>query len=210
MSELQQSSLKHQYSGKRYNVVLIDPPWFYYGDKNKNAAAGKHYLLMSDADIKSLEIKKLLKKEAFVFVWATGPKLDLAIEAIKSWGLYYRGVGHVWVKTNKHGQIIHAQGIPPTYSKPTTEFLLVATTSKKGRPLELINNALPQVVLEGRNARGHSAKPDKFYELIESAFSIAAAERLEIFARIRRPGWDAIGDALDKQDIRLTIKQIVS
>ena len=202
-------STKHPLNGKRYDVILIDPPWLYYGDKNKNAAAGKHYNLMSDDDIKALSIKKLLKKNAYVFVWATGPKLDLALDAIKSWGLFYRGVGHVWVKTNKQGKVINAQGIPPTYSKPTTEFLLVATTSKKGRPLKLLNSALPQVVLESRNPMGHSAKPDKFHELIESAFASSGLERLEIFARTVKNGWDAIGDGIDGQDIRTTIEQIL-
>lgn len=197
----------HPYNGKRYDVLLIDPPWSYYGDPNKNAAAGKHYNLMTDQDIKALPLKKLLGKNAYVFVWATGPKLDLAMEAIKSWGLYYRGVGHVWVKANKQGKIIHGQGIPPTYSKPTSEFLLVATTSKKGRPLKLLKSALPQIVLAQRSPRGHSSKPETFYDLIESAFS-PNVSRLEVFARGMRSGWDAIGDGVDGQDILVTIEQI--
>lgn len=200
---------KHPLAGKRYDVLLIDPPWSYYGDANKNAAAGKHYSLMNDEDIKKLKVKKLLQKNAFVFVWATCPKLDLAIETIRSWGLYYRGVGHIWVKANKEGKIISGQGIPPTYSKPTSELLLVATTTKKGRPLKLLNSGLPQVVVHAREPRGHSAKPKKFQELIESAFT-SNVQRLEVFARIRTQGWDAIGDGVEPGiDIRDSIDAII-
>jgi N6-adenosine-specific RNA methylase IME4 len=169
--------------------------------------ASRHYQLMSDEDIKSMPLKSILHKEAFVFVWATCPKLDLAIDVIKSWGLYYRGVAHVWVKTNKSGNIIHAQGVPPTYSKPTTELLLVATTTKKGRPLKLLNSAIPQVVLESRQPQVHSAKPKIFHNLIEKALG-DNYNRIEIFAREAYPGWDVIGNELDGEDITTVLRKI--
>lgn len=178
-----------------------------WGDPNKDAAAGKHYKLMTDTDVNNLPLKKILKKDAYVFVWATTPRLNAAIEAIKAWGLHYRGVGHIWVKTRKDGGIIHAQGIPPTYSKPTTEFLLVATTKKAGRPIKLINSKLPQVVLAPRE--GHSTKPEVFRELIESAFG-NGYDMIEVFARKQVPGWDAIGNAVcNGEDVRDTINNVI-
>lgn len=204
-----QQPVPHPYAGKRYQILLADPPWSYYGDTQKNAAAGKHYQLMSDEDIKGLPVKKMLDKNAYVFLWATCPKLDLALETLKAWGLHYRGVGHLWVKANKSGKIIHGQGVPPTYSKPTSEILLVATTSKKGRPLKLLNSAIPQVVVAPRCPRGHSAKPKDFQDQIDKAFS-ASVERLELFARAHRVGWDAIGDGVEPgKDIRESIKEII-
>jgi N6-adenosine-specific RNA methylase IME4 len=197
----------HPLKGKRYDVLLIDPPWQMWGDPNKDAAAGKHYQLMTDTDVNNLSLKKILKKDAYVFVWATTPRLNAAIEAIKAWGLHYRGVGHIWVKTRKDGGIINAQGIPPTYSKPTTEFLLVATTKKAGRPIKLINSKLPQVVLAPRE--GHSTKPEVFRELIESAFG-TGYNMIEVFARKQVPGWDAIGNAVcNGEDVRDTIAKII-
>ena len=197
----------HPLKGKRYDVLLIDPPWQMWGDPNKDAAAGKHYQLMTDTDVNNLPLKKILKKDAYVFVWATTPRLNAAIEAIKAWGLHYRGVGHILVKTRKDGGIINAQGIPPTYSKPTTEFLLVATTKKAGRPIKLINSKLPQVVLAPRE--GHSTKPEVFRELIESAFG-TGYNMIEVFARKQVPGWDAIGNAVcNGEDVRDTIAKII-
>jgi N6-adenosine-specific RNA methylase IME4 len=197
---------KHSLNGKKYSVVLIDPPWSYYGDPNKDGAAGKEYDLMTDEDIKNLPIKSILDKNAYVFMWATCPRLDLAIDTIRSWGLYYRGVGHIWVKTNKEGGVIHAQGVPPTYSKPTTELILVATTTKKGRPIDLINKAVPQVVLSPRPG-AHSVKPNIFHDIIENAFE-STTNKIEIFARTKYKSWDAIGNGIDGEDIFTTLKKM--
>lgn len=192
--------------GKRYDILYIDPPWQMWGDPNKDAAAAKHYQLMTDNDVNHLPLKNILKRDAYVFVWATTPRLNAAIEAIKAWGLHYRGVGHIWVKTRKDGGIIHGQGIPPTYSKPTTEFLLVATTRKSGRPIKLLNKALPQVVLAPRE--GHSTKPEIFRQLIERAFG-SGYNMIEVFARKQIPGWDAIGNAVTGgEDVRTSIDNI--
>lgn len=202
---------KHPLAGKRYEVLLADPPWSYYGDANKNAAAGKHYSLMTDAQIQALPIKSVLAKNgAYVFLWATCPKLDLAIATLKAWGLHYRGVAHVWVKANKAGKIINGQGIPPTYSKPTSELLLVATTSKKGRPLKLLDSAIPQIVVEPRAPKGHSSKPKIFHSLIEKAFPAGSTNRLEVFARDTMTGWDCIGDGVEPGvDITDSLNKII-
>lgn len=193
--------------GKRYDILYIDPPWAHFGDPHKNAAAGKHYQLMTDQDVYDLPLKKILKRNAYVFVWATTPRLNAAIDAIKAWGLHYRGVAHVWVKTRKDGGIIHGQGVPPTYSKPTTEMLLVATTKKTGRPIKLLDNALPQVVLAPRE--GHSTKPEAFRELIERAFG-PGYDKIEIFARKQNPGWDCIGNGvINGEDVRTSLANII-
>ncbi len=42
--------------GKRYDVLLIDPPWAHFGDPNKDAAAGKYYQLMTDKVFNSLPL----------------------------------------------------------------------------------------------------------------------------------------------------------
>ena len=194
---------------KKYDIVLIDPPWPHFNDKTGTNIASKHYSLMTMEEINRMPIKSILKKNAAVFCWATTPRLDLAIEAIKSWGLNYRGIAHIWVKTRKgDNAIIHGQGVPPTYSKPTTEVLLLATTKKAGRPIPLLNCALPQVVLAPREE--HSTKPQKFRALIDSAFKDDKnLNKIEIFARKNGiVGWDAIGNAIDGEDINKTLSKM--
>lgn len=180
---------------KKYDIIYIDPPWMYYGDPNKNAAAGKHYNMMTLDQIKAMDIKGIINRPGVLFCWATAPRLHFAIEAINAWGLHYRGVAHVWVKTRKSDNgIIHGQGIRATYSKPTTEYLLFATTSKQGRPFKLLDEKLPQVVLAPRvsGQKSHSSKPAVFRKLIEQAYG--QRSRIEIFARGKVPGWDVWGD----------------
>ena len=67
-------------------------------------------------------------------MWATGPKLDFAIECIKAWGLTYRGMGFVWVKTKKDGTPIGAQGVRPSIVKPLSEYVLCVQVGSEDRP----------------------------------------------------------------------------
>jgi N6-adenosine-specific RNA methylase IME4 len=139
----------------------------------------------------ALPIKSIMDKKAAAFVWATGPRLHLAIDAIREWGLYYRGVLYVWVKCRKDGTIISGQGVPPTFTKPTTEFLLAATTNKTGRPFSLESFNQPQVVIEPRD-KIHSKKPDVFRNMIVDL--CGDISRIELFARERFENWSAWGN----------------
>jgi len=92
----------------QFDIVYVDPPWPMYGDPNKNAAAGKHYSLMDMNEIESMDLVSLLRdrRHGAFFVWATCPRLDLAMDAIRSWGLHYRGVAFVWVKQGRMVQLL--------------------------------------------------------------------------------------------------------
>jgi len=88
---------------KKYDVVLLDPPWPYYGSQTKMGAAGNHYSLMTQDDINDLPVPDIIHGNSIVFVWGTWPKLLNAIEAIDCWGLYYRGCAFNWFKTKEAG-----------------------------------------------------------------------------------------------------------
>ena len=173
----------------RYDIAYVDPPWYYYGSPIKDAAAAKHYPLMSLEELAAVDVRRILNKRAAAFVWATCPRLQFAIQLIEAWGLHYRGVAYVWVKVNKRGEIISGQGVLPTFTKPTTELLLVATTIPTGRPFPILDLAQSQVVLAPRGA--HSEKPAIFREHIERL--CGDRPRIELFARTRVPNWDAWG-----------------
>jgi N6-adenosine-specific RNA methylase IME4 len=144
---------------------------------------------MSDIDIRSLPIHRLLEPHSVLFLWASSPKLDLAIQCLSHWGLSFRGVAFVWVKTKKTGEPIGAQGVCPSIVKPTTEFVLVASPMARGRPMPLADEGVQQVVMAPKQA--HSAKPVEIQERIERLYP--SARRIELFARSRRPGWDSWG-----------------
>lgn len=169
------------------------------------AAAGKHYPLMSWDDLAAMPVRDLIAptktRHGALFMWGTGPLLDQQIELIKHWGFHYRGVAFVWVKTRKDGQIIGGQGVPPTFVKPTTEFVLAASTCKSGRPLPLLDSAMHQVVLAPRER--HSKKPDIFRDNIVQL--LGDKPRIELFAREQADGWDQSGFDMNGVDYKTGI-----
>ena len=83
------------FPSKRYDIAYVDPPWYYYGSPIKDAAAGKHYPLMSLDELAAIDLRRILNPRAAVFLWATCPRLHFAVQLIEAWGLHYRGVAYV-------------------------------------------------------------------------------------------------------------------
>ena len=184
-----------EHTGKDYKIVLCDPPWPYTGDPNKMAAAGKHYDLMSMEDLEAMPVKDICHKKAACFMWATGPRLHNAVDLMRSWGFHYRGVAWVWVKTRKDGQIMGPAGVPPTFVKPITEFVLAGSTNKVGRPFPIQTSKMEQVILAPRGK--HSEKPSEVHEkIVELSGDIP---RIELFARQAVDGWVSTGFEIDGQ-----------
>lgn len=175
----------------KFDIVYADPPWPYYGSATKDAAAGKHYDLMSTDEIHALPVRKLFREEGALFVWATCPRLDMAIDAIRAWDMHYRGVAFTWQKVRKgDGEPIGAQGIPPTGTKPTMEMCLLATTCAKGRPFKLLDAAVRQDVYAPRGR--HSEKPEEVRTRIERLYGQRPS--VELFSRKAVAGWSRWGN----------------
>ena len=145
---------------------------------------------MSDQEIFRLPVADLLADRGVVFLWATCPRLDSAVDAIRAWGLHFRGVGFVWVKTTGAGVPIRAQGVRPSVTKPLTELVLVGSNVKSGRPLPLASESVCQTVFAPRGA--HSEKPEGVQDAIEVMYP--GKRYAELFARRKRPGWDVWGN----------------
>ena len=152
-------------------------------------AAAKEYSLIPDEQMLTLPIRSYLDKPGVLFLWATGPRLDFAAECIRAWDLHYRGVAFVWVKTRRSGVPIKAQGVRPSITKPLTEFVLAASTERRGRPLPLASEAIVQTVFAPKGK--HSEKPLEVQERIEIMYP--GVKKLEIFARKERAGWTSVG-----------------
>jgi N6-adenosine-specific RNA methylase IME4 len=178
--------------GFDYQIIYADPPWKYYGDPNKDQAAGKHYDCMTVDEICDLPVKDIIHSKAVCLMWATSTKMPESLRVMESWGFHFRGVHQVWVKTTKDGKIIHGQGVRPSFVKPTVEYLLIGATTKKGRTLPILTESMPNVVLAGRPGNKHSKKPDKFRDSIVDLFG--DVKRIELFARNTAQGWDSWGN----------------
>lgn len=173
----------------KWDIVYVDPPWQYRASNHSNRAEN-HYPTMPENAIADLPIRSIMSDTSAVFMWATSPLLDTAIRVIEAWGLAYRGMAYVWIKTRKDGLPIGAKGVAPTFVKPTTEFVLVATVKERGRPFPIQTMKQSQLVFApcGR----HSEKPEIVRGRIEEL--CGDRPRIELFARKSAPGWTVWGN----------------
>jgi N6-adenosine-specific RNA methylase IME4 len=178
-----------------YEVLLMDPPWYYYGDPNKMAAAGKHYSLMPDVDIAALPVPELLDKRGIVFMWTTSSTLKRGMDLLATWGLEYRGVAFDWIKTGKTGKPFGARGVRPSIVKPITEQVICGSRVGKGRPLPLSDESVQQTIFA--TVGHHSAKPAEVHAALTRMYP--ATRKLEMFAREHKPGWVCWGNQAESE-----------
>lgn len=58
---------------------------------------------MKDSEIHDLPIGKLAEKDCVLFLWATYPKIQEALDTIKKWGFTYKSIAFQWIKQNRKG-----------------------------------------------------------------------------------------------------------
>jgi N6-adenosine-specific RNA methylase IME4 len=164
-----------------YDLLLIDPPWEFelYSEKGAEKSAAAHYDTMPLDEIKALRVGELAARDCLVLVWGCACMWPQTLDVIRAWGFTYK-TEMVWLKRTRNGKIAMGTGYR---ARSQHEPLLIATAGNpKHKPF--------RSTFEGR-ARGHSVKPDEIYPIIDRA--MPKASRAELFARLKRPGWDAWG-----------------
>ncbi len=182
---------QHQSLDGRYDIILADPPWQYRdrGGPTGKTGAALHYPTMKLADLMDLPVHALASPNATLFMWATYPTLEDALDLISAWGFDYKSIAFQWVKIYPSGQPRFGLG---HWTRGNTEPCLLATRGKPHR----IDNAVSQLILSeelivhpiGR----HSAKPPETKSKILRLMGDLPA--IELFAREKTPGWDCWGN----------------
>lgn len=168
---------------KKYNIIYADPPWEYRNMGNIQATANAHYQTIKQKDIEALPIENLAADNCILFMWATFPKLQEALNTIKAWGFEYKTVGFTWVKKNKNGSNFFGVG---WYTKSNAEVCLIGVKGKSPK----VSNSVSSIIESVREE--HSKKPDIVRnKIIEFAGDIT---RIELFARQHADGWDCWGN----------------
>jgi len=186
---------------EKYKVIYADPPWHYNDKREKHprlcGGATVHYPVMKVSDITCLPVRDIRDNDSILFLWATFPNLREALQVIEAWGFEYRTLGFSWIKTNKrNGKPFFGIG---HYTKSNCEVCLIGV---KGSP-KIDSNFVSSVVMSPRF--GHSQKPDEVRDRIVQL--CGDVPRLELFARERTQGWDAMGYDIDGKDIRLALTE---
>lgn len=166
---------------KHYRTIVIDPPWDGPGGcprfEPDKPTGFIPYQTMTGIQIANLRVKEIAARGAQLFLWATSRNLGDAYLCVQGWGFDYRGL-LVWKKPLGMGRHVRHEA----------EFLIWAVSP--GSPQVAPGKAIRQVYT-WKKPRRHSEKPAEAYELIRQ---LSQWPRVDVFARQRRPGFDAWGN----------------
>lgn len=151
-----------------FRVIVADPPWRY------ESGGDLPYPTMADEEIKALPVSQLAEPDSVLWLWTTNAHLRLAFEVAEAWGFEYKTM-LTWVKDRMGtGEWLRGQ----------TEHCLLAA---RGRPAFRRGGGTTMLLAPRRE---HSRKPEEFYRLVEE---LCPGEKVELFARKERAGWQGHG-----------------
>ncbi len=175
----------------KYKIILCDPPWRYRNKRtggSMNSGSAAKYQTMNLEDICSLPVYKIADANCALFLWATVPLLPDALDVLRSWGFDYK-TAIFWRKIMSLGLGFWFRG--------QVEVCLVGIKGKV-KPFRLQRPNFIQT-----KALRHSEKPLEVRQLIEAT---GLSPRIELFARQKVDGWDAMGFEIDGCDIKQTLQ----
>ena len=192
MSNLQETidSLIQYTQGKKYNTIYADPPWQFQNRTGKVAPEHKRlmrYETMTLEDIKQLPVESIADEKAHLYLWVPNALLPEGLSVMDAWGFEYKS-NIIWEKVRKDGNP-DGRGVG-FYFRNVTEILLFGI-KKNSMPNRTLAPARSQVNLVRSQKREHSRKPDEIIPIIEAC---SQKNRIELFARGNRAGWDMWGN----------------
>ncbi|KKM85026.1 hypothetical protein LCGC14_1293240 [marine sediment metagenome] len=168
----------------KYNLVYADPPWRQTKGGLRKTRPNQEKEL--DYPTLSLEmIKEILKDydSETLFLWTIDKFLFEAQTMAEELG-YKLHARIIWDKEN---------GIAPAFTiRYSHEYLLWFYKTPMNKIDKGMMGKFTTVIRE--KSTKHSKKPIKAYELIESLYP--NLNKIELFARNRREGWDAWGNEI--------------
>lgn len=165
----------------KFSCIVIDPPWPMQKierEERPNQGRELDYPVMSleqIADENLVPVRTLAADDAHIYLWVTHKFLPAGMDLLEAWGFRYQCV-MTWRKN---------VGITPFSWMYDTEHVLF------GRRGNLKLQRLGLRLSFEAPVRGHSAKPDVFYERVIEA---SPGPRVEMFSRSPREGFTVWGN----------------
>ena len=173
---------------KAFGAILADPPWRFHNATGKVSPEHRRlhrYPCLTVDEIASMPVRDIAAEPSHLYLWSPNAMLAEALHVMKAWGFTYK-TNIVWCKIRKDGGP-DGRGVG-FYFRNVTENLLFGVRGKNARTLAPGRRC---VNLLATRKREHSRKPDEQYALIEAC---SPGPWIELFARGRRPDWEAWGD----------------
>lgn len=184
----------------KFGCIEADPPWYELGGGKIIRGAQRHYPLMKTPEICALPVASICAPDVHLYLWVTNNALakgwghDVARAwgftpiTILSWlkdgnpglGQYFRG--------NSEHVLFCRRGMPEYKTHPITDKRAQGLTAFVYGSVEEEGAWWNEVRPDERT---HSRKPMKIKEWAEL---VSHGPYLEMFARTRRPGWEAWGN----------------
>ena len=174
--QMHEDKRKRELPAGKYAVIYADPPW-QYDNSGFDEAADNQYPTMPLDEICAIPVFDLSDDATVIFMWATNPLLPEALQVLTSWGFKYK-TNMAWIKDKGRGK--------GWYLKSKHELLLIGVKDNTPHPQER-----PDSCFEADRGSTHSKKPMLAYEIIESMYP---GNKIELFARNTREGWDCWGN----------------
>jgi len=176
---------------KRARVLVADPPWQHRDKLPGKRGAAHKYKTLPLQEICTFDLPPLAD-DCWLFLWRLSSMPLEGLSVVKAWGFEpYSEI--VWRKMRKDGNAPR-MGM----GRSVRNCHEVAIIARRGRPkrlradlLSVFDAPLPINPQTGRF--WHSAKPERFREIVES---FAPGPYVELFARTDRHDWSCFGDQL--------------
>lgn len=204
-------------------VLTADPPWQFGDNlPGKTRGASRRYYTMDHQGILALPLPPIAKT-AILFLWRVASMQAEGLEVVDTWGhdpwcpKHHRSRAvqtladmRTWaikgcpcgngftVKTDWSWQKLTKTGKPwfgmGRISRASKEIVIVATRGNfTPARRDLRDTFEAKVPVDEQGDYIHSAKPDRFYELVEQLTG-SQGPYCDLFARRTRPGWMTVGN----------------
>lgn len=171
---------------ERFGVIYADPEWRFEPRSRKTGldrAADNHYPTSPVEEIKARPVADIAADHCALLLWSTVPMLPEGLEVLAAWGFTYRS--HVAWRKLRPGA---ARGTGYWFHNEH-ELLLLGTRGSP--PCPAPGDQWPSIV--DAPVGRHSAKPERFLELIEDYWP--TLPKIELNRRgPAREGWSAWGN----------------
>ncbi|XP_028922590.2 N(6)-adenine-specific methyltransferase METTL4 [Ornithorhynchus anatinus] len=184
--------------GKKYDVIVIDPPW-----QNKSVKRSNRYGYLSSWQIKQIPLPKLAAPNCLVITWVTNRQKHLSFvkdELYPCWSVETLAEWH-WVKITRSGEFVFPLDSP--HKKPYEGLVLGRVQGRTASPLK--SERKPEVeaspipdhkIIVSVPCILHSHKPPLSEVLAD--YIKPDVECLELFARNLQTGWTSWGNEVLK------------